>query len=60
MSKPKNYHCQMSMARTLAKIKSSAIEKKLSCVEQPLLDIQLENVVPDELHFMLRLTGESY
>lgn len=29
-------------------------------MHQPLLDIPLENVVLDELHLMLRVTGESF
>lgn len=46
------------MARILADIKKCALEQKLSCVHQPLIDIQVQNIILDELHLMLRITGE--
>ena len=58
MSKPENYYCQKPRARTLTEVKKCALEQKLSCVHQPLIDIQLENIILDELHLMLRITGE--
>ena len=58
MSKPENYYGQKPMARTLTEIKKCALEQKLSCVHQPLIEIQLENIILDELHLMLRITGE--
>ena len=59
MSKPEDYYCKKPMARTLAEIKTCAQEQKLSCVEKPLIDIQsLDNIILDELHLMLRITGE--
>ena len=51
MSKPENYYGQKPMARTLTEIKKCALEQKLSCVHQPLIEIQVE-------HLMLRITGE--
>ena len=38
-------------------MKDHAKNQKLSCVHKPLLEIPLENVVLDELHLMLRVTG---
>jgi hypothetical protein len=58
MSKPENYYGQKAMARTLTEIKKCALEQKLSCVHQPLIEIQVENIILDELHLMLRVTGE--
>lgn len=43
--------------RTIEDIKSCALKSAFSCQHQPLLDIKLENVVLDELHLMLRITG---
>jgi ATP:corrinoid adenosyltransferase len=43
--------------RTIEDIKSCALKSVFSCQHQPLLDIKLENVVLDELHLMLRITG---
>ena len=57
MSKPEHYYCQPPMCRTLSDIKKCASKQELSCVHQPLVDIPLENVVLDELHLMLRVTG---
>lgn len=45
------------MARTLEEIKKCALSQTHSCVHQPLLNIPLENIVLDELHLMLRITG---
>jgi len=57
MSKPKEYYWGASLARTLQQLKDCAKAQKYSCQHQPLLEIPLENVVLDELHLMLRVTG---
>lgn len=57
MTKPQDYYLGENITRTLEKVKDCAKKNKCSCVHQPLLDIPLENVVLDELHLMLRVTG---
>ena len=39
-------------------IRKCALKGIFSCRHQPLLDINLENIVLDELHLMLCITGE--
>ncbi|XP_028516288.1 uncharacterized protein LOC114575505 [Exaiptasia diaphana] len=56
MSKPEKFYLQEENARTLNKIKEDYKTRKLSCEHQPLLDIELDNIVIDELHLMLRVT----
>ncbi len=56
MSKPKDFYWG-DLARTLSKLKEWATSNKFSCQHQPLIDIELENVVLDELHLMLRVVG---
>jgi hypothetical protein len=43
--------------QSIEDIKECALKGQFSCQFQPLLDIKLENVVIDELHLMLRITG---
>lgn len=57
MSKSQDYYCHPPMSRTLEEIKKCAWKQNLSCVHQPLVDIPLENIILDELHLMLRVTG---
>jgi hypothetical protein len=57
MSKGMNHYWEEPFARTLQTIKDCAKKQHLSCAHMPLLDITLENVVLDELHLMLRITG---
>ena len=59
MSKPEDF-CWGDLARTLNKLKEWATRSKFSCEHQPLIDIKLENVVLDELHLMLHVTGMQY
>ena len=59
MSKPKDFYWDDSRKRTLEDIKSSAQKQQFSCQHPPLLNIPLENVVLDELHLMLRVTGKQ-
>ena len=58
MSKSEKYYNEKPMARTLDEIRKCALDQKLSCVHQPLINIQLENIIIDELHLMLRITGK--
>ncbi|CAB3980515.1 Hypothetical predicted protein [Paramuricea clavata] len=57
MSKPENYYGQKPMPRSLTEIQKCTLEQKLSCVYQPLIETQLENIILDELHLMLRITA---
>ena len=57
MSKPEDHYWQDHIVRTLQQIRECARSQKFSCAHQPLLDIPLENVILDELHLMLRVTG---
>jgi hypothetical protein len=59
MSKPEDFYWG-DLARTLSKLKEWATGNKFSCQHQPLIDIELENVVLDELHLMLRVVGKQY
>ncbi len=43
--------------RSIEDIKECALKGQFSCQFQHLLDIKLENVIIDELHLMLRITG---
>ena len=36
------------------------LNEQFSCVHPPLLNIPLENVVLDEMHLMLRITGKLF
>ena len=57
MSKPEDFYSKAPMARTLDSIKECALTGKNSSINPPLLDIPLNNIVLDELHMMLRITG---
>lgn len=57
MTKPMNYYWKESK-RTLDDMKRCALKQQYSCEHPPLLEIPLENVVLDELHLMLRVTGK--
>jgi hypothetical protein len=57
MSKPENYYSEKPIARTLEEIRKCALKQSCSCVHQPLLNVPLDNIVLDELHLMLRITG---
>ena len=41
--------------RTLETIKSSAAKQELGCKDQPLLNLEPENIICDELHLLLRV-----
>jgi len=57
MTKPQNYYSEDPFVRKIDGISEDAKHKKHSCEHQLLLNIPLENVVLDELHLMLRITG---
>ena len=57
MSKAVDYW-EIHDCRSLKDIQDCAIKSQFSCEHQPLLHIKLENVVLDELHLMLRITGD--
>ena len=50
------YTVDPNFKRTLADIKDCSELKCFSCINQPLIDIALDHVVPDELHLLLRVT----
>ena len=60
MTKPQNYYWGDHVVRKICDIREDAKHNKHSCEHQPLLNIPLENVVLDELHLMLRITGIPY
>lgn len=56
MSKDLDYY-NTEMKRTLQELKNlSSSPKKFSCVHRPLIDIELDHAILDELHLMLRIT----
>ena len=57
MSKPEQHYSSGECARSLIKIRKWVLKKEYSCDHPPLLDASLENVVLNELHLMLRVTG---
>jgi len=57
MSKPKDFYWEQHISRKIGNFAEWARQKKYSCAHPPLLNIPLENVVADELHLMLRITG---
>jgi len=57
MSKPQDFYWEQHISRKIRNFAEWARQKKYSCAHPPLLNIHLENVVADELHLMLRITG---
>jgi hypothetical protein len=57
MTKPEDFYRLDDIRRTLADIRRCCLKLQFSCERPPLLNIPLENVVLDELHLMLRITG---
>ena len=55
-SKPIEHYQSVEMKRTLAHIKSMLAQKKFSVIHQPLFNIELDHVILDELHLMMRVT----
>ena len=54
-SKPIEHYQSVEMKRTLAHIKSMLTQKKFSVIHQPLFNIELDHVILDELHLMMRV-----
>lgn len=59
MTKPEDFYRLDEMRRTLDDIRKCCLKLEFSCERPPLLNIPLENVILDELHLMLRITGMS-
>ncbi len=59
MTHPENYYWEIPLVRSLDEILQCVRQQKYSCVHPPLLNIDVHNVVPDELHLMLRITGKT-
>ena len=59
MSKPEKHYSEKPMARTLEEIRKCALNQSYSCVHQHLLNVPLGDIVLDELHLMLRITGTT-
>jgi hypothetical protein len=57
MSKSQEYYWSDHIVRSLKEIKECAKKQEYSCEHMPLVNIPLENVILDELHLMLRITG---
>ena len=57
MTKPENYYWEIPLVRSMQDIMECVRKQTYSCVHLPLLNIGLRNIVPDELHLMLRVTG---
>ena len=57
MSKSQDNYWMVNIKRTLEDIRQCCLKQEFSCQRPPLLDIPLDNIVLDELHLMLRVTG---
>ena len=56
----RKHYCSDEMKRTLADIKHlCTVKTNFGCIGPPLFDIAIENVRVDELHLMLRITGNK-
>ena len=53
MSKGDDDYCSKNMARTLAETKKKT--NNFGCIHPPLVDIDIEHVVVDELHLLMRI-----
>ncbi|CAB3985453.1 Hypothetical predicted protein [Paramuricea clavata] len=61
MSKAKDFYWSDEMVRTTEEIQECSLQTggdKFGCIHPPLIRIPLCNVVPDELHLMLRITDK--
>ena len=57
MSKSQDNYWMVNIKGTLEDIRQCCLKQEFSCQRPPLLDIPLDNIVLDELHLMLRVTG---
>lgn len=62
MSKPESFYWTEKLLRTLEENRDLCENKKdhYGCVNRPLLNIPIQNVMVDELHLLLRVTGNTY
>lgn len=57
MSKPQDYYNSDAIKRTIDEIKKLChLTENKGCLHEPLLNSPLTNVIPDELHLLLRIT----
>lgn len=57
MSKPMSFYNEKPHKRTIESIRKLwKSDENFGCIHEPLLDIPVENVIPDELHLLLRIT----
>ena len=56
MSKDIDFHNTGEIKRTLQEIREFQGSTKFCCIHPPLFDIDLDHVVLDELHLMMRIT----
>ena len=58
-SKPIHHYNEEPMRRTLEEMKTLCSSKdNFGCIHEPLLNIPLTHVIPDELHLLLRITDK--
>lgn len=57
MSKSMHYYWGENLVRSLKDIIECVRNQTYSCAHRPLLDIDVRHIVLDELHLMLRVTG---
>lgn len=57
MTKPEDFYMGEDIKRTLEEIRQCCLKLEYSCERPLLLNIPQENIVLDELHLMLRITG---
>ena len=63
MTKPADFYYSDHMTRTIQEIRNLSLKPgndKFGCIHPPLLNVPLQNIVPDELHLMLRVTGKHH
>ena len=58
ISKPFDYYQSSEMKRTAANLKANAKTETLGLKHHPLLDIEPENIIPDNLHLLLRISDK--
>ena len=60
LAKPSHYYNKEPLKRTLEEIKRlcHCSKDNYGCINEPLLNIPLTNVIADELHLLLRITDK--
>lgn len=56
VSKPIEFWNEGPNRRTLEKMREWAIQEKYSCKDLPLMNIEPDHIIPDELHLLLRIS----